>query len=326
MALIKQLRSKANFGKDGKASIDVDLSDKDWEVSDWGACKISATGEIEGKNVEAKEVELKTIGGEDASEECQNPNGCSAAGDIPLQFKIGEEIGQQSLGGRLSLQGCSNASLYTLNGNVVARDADGVIAADATTKSFPVMFVLGVPGDNCKLQHSEDSKTTATDWVAITSAAADENRAAGYKVGIEMNIQSKKISVTLPSTNTPASAVYVSGDSGASWTMQSSPNWNGASFDPGVTSTAVHEERVLLKVGAAGTDANNSNDKTWWQGGTGNNNQVYGLSIAAMVVIAGQLMLCGGQFPIDVPQIRTDRHIKVSCGRWRKLWLCTSSW
>ena len=287
----KTAEIKGELGKDGKASIDVDLSDKDWEVSDWGACKISAAGEIDGKNVAAEEVELKTI-----SKECQDPNGCSDADDIPLQFKIGEEIGQQSLGGKLSLQGCSNASLYTRNGNVVARDADGVIAADATTKSFPPIFVLGVPGDNCKLQHSEDGKTTATNWAAIVAAAASENKAAGYKVGIGMNIQSKKISVTLPSTNTPASAVYVSGDSGAAWTMQSSPNWNGTSFDPGVTSTAVHEERVLLKVGAAGTDANNSNDKTWWH--------VYGLSIG------GNAM--GGQFPIDVPQIRTDRHIKVS--------------
>lgn len=274
---------KGKLGKDGKASIDVDLSNKEWGEVDWRACKISATASVDGNEVKAKDVELKTISAKDAGPDDDE--------DKLPQFKIGEEIGGQSLGGKLSLHGCGNANLYVVSkdSSSVSRDADGVIEADSTTKSFPDMFVLGVAGDKCKLQHTAKGETTAKDWAEIKDAAVEvenntwDNKAAGHAVGIEINTSSNDmIVVTLPSANKPASAhVYVSGDGGAISTKHDSANWDDTPINT-IAATGnnqnekLHNALVMIKVNPTSDDT--SNAKVWWH--------MYGLNLDRLVKFA----------------------------------------
>ena len=262
------------IGKDGKASIDVDLSDEDWGEVDWQACKLSVVAKVDGNDVKATDVELKTIGGEGAVVGCQDPNGCSDDDDnngtttLP-QFNLGEEIGGQSLGGKLGLHGCSNADIYTVAGDTVTRDADGMVEADSTTKAFPNMFVLGIAGSGCKLQHTAEGETEAKDWATIAEAAAGNNKAAGHAVLVRaITSDLFKIRVTLPSANKPDNAhVYLSNDGGATANKNDSIAWddNEVLTDVGVTDKTLHNARVLVKVSPAGSDTSTAgNDKVWW--------------------------------------------------------------
>ena len=281
------------IGKDGKASIDVDLSNKDWGEVDWQACKLSVVAKVDGKDVKATDVELKTIGGEGAVVGCQGPNGCgdddsnndnNGTTTLP-QFNLGEEIGGQSLGGKLSLHGCSNADIYTVAGDSVTRDADGVVEADSTTKAFPSMFVLGIAGSGCKLQHTAEGETEAKDWATVAEADAGNNTAAGHAVKVRaITSDLYKIRVTLPSANKPANAhVYLSNDGGATANKQDSINWDDTEVltDVGVTDKTLHNARVLIKVSPAGSDTSTAgNDKVWWH--------AYGLSLGEFA--AGEIL------------------------------------
>ena len=292
---------KEEIGTDGKASIDVDLSAKGWGTVDWQACKLSATAKVNGKDIKATDVDLKTIGGEGATVGCSDPNGCDDDGgdttpELP-QLKMGEEIGAaSSLTGKLSLHGCSNAVLYTVDGNTVTRDADGVVEADATT-GFKNMFLLGVAGDKCKLQHTAKGETTAKDWAAVVEAAAGDNKAAGHAVGI-MVYTAENIKLTLPSANKPASAqVYVSGDGGAEATKKDIV-WddNEVTTDIDAKDDKSSNAMVLVKVSPAGDDNSTaSEDKVWWH--------AYGESLSSVWV--------GSRSAVPVAQLDTARKLQV---------------
>ena len=260
---------KEKLGTDGKVDIAVDVSDAGWEVSDWGTCKVSAVAEVDSKEVEATEVEIKTIAGEGAVTEPCTEN-CDSDDDLP-SFTIGEEIGQLSLGGTLSLHSCSSAVLYTIAaaGDTVSRDDDGTVTADDATKNFPVMFVLGTAGSKCKLQHTKDGKTS--DYAKVVDAAANENPAAGHAIGLVQ--QGQALQITLPATEAPSFEVFASNSGGRESDKQpeSKAQWNstftattffGADSPP-------YLGRSLLKVSPDSTNddastASTSNTKVWW--------------------------------------------------------------
>lgn len=270
-----------SLDKQGKASVDIDLSKEGWTVSDWSKCKLSATLKIGNENIEIVDVDLKTVSGEGAtSGACEKEGGCDDAGDTLAQFKIGEEIGQASLGGgSLSLHGCSNVSLYTVSGNEIARkDTGAMIAADTATQQFPVMFVLGTPGSNCKLQHHKDDKTT--DWAKIVVAEKGDNLAAGSTVEFAWSPSpNTSLWLTLRKPQpTGLVSVYASVDSGASWTIQSNAKWDdkdasnnvGFSTNLNYQQLGVYAARALLRVVPAASDddasgtTSNSNNTAWW--------------------------------------------------------------
>ena len=271
---------KAELDKDGKASVDVDLSGEGWTVEDWGECKISASTTVEDTNIEVKEVKLKTISGEGATDgACEKVGGCDD--DQLPSYYIGEEIGQQSLagGGKLKLHGCSNANLYTVSGDNVSRDADGVVEAEAQTMNIPVMFVLGSAGSNCKLQQTKAGETTATDWATISDAAAGDNLAAGLAVTLGGYTEENKkaiMRVTLPSKPqeyVAAPTVYTSVDAGATATkFTNAVAWEDT-LDTATTwdSNKASNYKALLRVTMATSDsppasdtASNSNNTAWW--------------------------------------------------------------
>lgn len=267
------------LGKDGKASIAVDLSEEGWTVSDWGTCKLSAVVKIDDKDIEIKDVDLQTVSGEGAtSGACEKVGGCDD--DQLPSYGIGEEIGQQSLagGGTLQLHGCSDASLYTVSGDNVTRDADGVVAAAAETMNIPVMFVLGSAGSNCKLQHTLAGKTT--DWATIADTAAGDNLAAGLAVVPMRKVENNRstFSISLPSKPqeyVAAPTVYTSSDAGATAAKVkvTSTTWN-STLDTEVawnTDEPQKNNKVLLRVTMATSDtppasdtASKSNDTAWW--------------------------------------------------------------
>ena len=203
------------------------------------------------------------------------------------EFMIGEEIGQVSLGGTLALHGCSNVNLYTVSSDNISWDADASVSADST-KKFPVMFMLGTPGDKCVLQHTLNGKTT--DWAKIRAAAANVNLASGHGDYVEVHEHISKgpdnkdrgyVQVVLKAnTNAPSNfKVYASGDSGASWVSHANVTWdkssdNGSSTELNTTAEKpyTYSARALIRVAppassdaeSSSDTASNSNDTVWW--------------------------------------------------------------
>ena len=191
---------------------------------------------------------------------------------------------------------------FSMVGNGVSRDADGVIEADSTTKHFPNMFVLGVAGDNCKLRYTAEGKTTAEDWATIAEAAIDikkntwENKAAGHAIRVGMDFHNNNmIEVTLPSANKPDKAtVYVSGDGGVLSTKHDKVNWNDMAFyASSPTENNPHNALVIVKVSPTGTA---SDGKVWWHS--------YGLSF-------GEFATTRELLPVFIAQTNAARSIKL---------------
>ena len=272
---------KGTLSESGRAEIDVDVSDKkeDWGVTDWGTCKVSATINVDNEEIEAEEVELKTVGQEQGV--CEKVGGCNGddGGTMP-SHEIGEEIGiQASLsGGTLKLHGCTAATLFTVSDTgAVSVATNNSVDADTTTNNFPTMFVLGTAGDKCVMQHTP-AGGTATDHTKIVAASAENKAVADLNVTFADN--GGKLKITLPAKPTEYSylsdtvVAHVSKDNGATWGDKKADGAWGAGFDSSINWDAANEfgYQALLRISftresdpdAAADTISISNNAAYW--------------------------------------------------------------
>ena len=259
--------------EEGKTVISVDLSNK---PDDIGACKLSATTSINDEAIESKDVELSTTDGRTANDNGQCTENCDNDTSA-LTFKVGEEIGTDTslTSGTLSLHDCTNAVLYSVDGDSVNRATSNSVSATAT--GSPVMFVLGKAGSKCVLQHTDAGKTVT--WAKIAAADADENKAAAFRghaddtKNIYMFKYRNKLRAHIPKKPADKTfAVYASKDKGATWGTKEKDG--GGTERGGITfTTSVSfdgnnplSHQLLFRVAPDTDDTQSDADesKVWW--------------------------------------------------------------
>ena len=267
------------LSESGRAEIEVDLSDKDWDVTDWSTCKVSAVAEVNDEEVEATEVELKTVGQEQGV--CEKVGGCGSDDTQLDLYEIGEEIGVQASlnGGTLQLHECTAATLFTVSDTGAVNVATNNTVTASAAGSFPIMFVLGTAGDKCVLQHTPTGGT-ATDHFKIEPASMPENVKAA-ELDVTLTDNNGKLKVTLDDkpnnldTLDDTVTMHVSRDSGATWgSKETAAKWGDSGFDSSLNWDAANEFgfQALLRVSFehesdpddAADTASNSNNAAYW--------------------------------------------------------------